>query len=318
MNYGLAFRMAAGVSVFLSLPACKDSHRLEMEVELKDYASGSALTYFRDKLYVVGDDMNYIYVADSSFKKIDTIRLFESSQKRLPKDIKPDLESATITWQSRTPSLLCLGSGSIPNQRTKGWLVDPAKKQYSQFDLTPFYTRLKSHGIPEVNIEGVAAVQSGIILANRGNRTHQQNFLVFTNPGFWNNQLSAPIRLVRLLPKKDSTSFSGISGLEYSRRSDRLLLTVSTENTFSSHEDGAIGKSYLWIINDISNKRRLAAINPDIQIDLESIDERFKGHKVESACIMSENRNEMVIAIVADDDRGTSLLFKVKLVKKRL
>ena len=95
-------------------------------------------------------------------------------------------------------------------------------------------------------------------------------------------------------------------------------MTVSTENTFSSHEDGAIGKSYLWIINDISNKRRLAAINPDIQIDLESIDERFKGHKVESACIMSENRNEMVIAIVADDDRGTSLLFKVKLVKKRL
>jgi hypothetical protein len=97
--------------------------------------------------------------------------------------------------------------------------------------------------------------------------------------------------------------------------SDELLLTVSTENTSSSTEDGAIGKSYLWIINNISSKKNMAAINPNKIIDLEEMDERFKGHKIESVCILSENKKQMQLALVADDDKGTSILFKVTLKK---
>jgi hypothetical protein len=106
-----------------------------------------------------------------------------------------------------------------------------------------------------------------------------------------------------------------VSGLEYSVASDRLLLTVSTENTFNTMDDGAIGKSYLWIINNISTKKNMVAVNPDKVIDLEEMDLRFKGHKIESVCIIWENKKEMQLALVADDDKGSSILFKVDLKK---
>lgn len=43
------------------------------------------------------------------------------------------------------------------------------------------------------------------------------------------------------------------------------------------------------------------------------MDERFKGHKIESVCIFSENKKQMQLALVADDDKGTSILFKITL-----
>jgi hypothetical protein len=59
----------------------------------------------------------------------------------------------------------------------------------------------------------------------------------------------------------------------------------------------------------------MVAVNPDRMIDLEKMDQRFKGHKIESVCIIRENKKEMQLALVADDDKGTSLLFKVDLKK---
>jgi hypothetical protein len=93
-------------------------------------------------------------------------------------------------------------------------------------------------------------------------------------------------------------------------------MSVSTENTVNSYDDGTIGKSYLWIINDISSgKKRYLALNPDRIIDLEEIDERFKGHKIESVCIISENRKQMELVLSADDDKGKTTLFKLLLDK---
>ena len=59
----------------------------------------------------------------------------------------------------------------------------------------------------------------------------------------------------------------------------------------------------------------MAAINPNKIIDLEEMDERFKGHKIESVCILFENKKQMQLALVADDDKGTSILFKITLKK---
>src|SRR5207253_3211794 len=120
--------------------------------------------------------------------------------------------------------------------------------------------------------------------ASRGNRSFRLNYLVFTSLQFWNKQDSAEIRIMKVGTNADTTNFSGVSGLDYSAVSDKLLLTVSTENTSSAVADGSIGKSYLWIINNISAKKKLVAVNPDRIIDLEEADKRFKGHKIESVC----------------------------------
>lgn len=295
--------------------SCGDTSRLEEVSDLPDYSSGSAMAFLNNRIYLMGDDMGYVMVTDTAFRMVDTIRL-SSNTGRIPKDTKPDLESAAIIREKKTPFLILLGSGSVFPFRSRGWYVDTRTKNKTAFELDTFYRRVQASGLRDVNIEGLTSIPGGMLLANRGNKSNPKNYLIFTSPDFWKKQETAPIRVMKLGASTDTASFSGTSGLDYSYRSDRLFLTVSTENTNSSFFDGTIGKSYLWIIDNFSSKRRLTAINPNRIIDLEAVDERFKGHKIESVCVLSETRTAYKLALVADDDEGTSILYMIQLNKK--
>ncbi len=298
------------IIVFLS--SCnKPGARLIEVTSLNDYPSGSGLAYLDKHLYIIGDDAAGILKTDSLFTTMDSTALFVSNQKRIPKETKADLESMALIRLNKTGAFLLPGSGSLEPQRNVCWIVDPANGQKQQYQLDTFYNRIKTGGIRELNIEGAAAIPSGIVLASRGNKSFAKNYLVFTANRFWEKQGLAPIRIVKTGTNTDTSSFAGISGLDYSYKTDQLLLTVSTENTYNSYEDGGIGKSYLWIINDISSKKRLVAMNPDRIIDLEELDARFKGHKIESVCIVSENKKEKELVLVADDDKGKTVLFRM-------
>ncbi len=299
-------------SIFVS---CTSGFTFNESKILDDYPSGSGLAFLNNRIYLIGDDATGLLITDTAFNIVDSIHLFKSQQKRIPKDIKQDLEAATVVSINKSPQILLLGSGSLEPYRNSGWLIVPSTKQKTQLDLKPFYSRLKAEGIDALNIEGAASVPGGIVLASRGNKSFAVNYLIFTANGFWNKQDSAAIKIIKVGINTDSAFFHGVSGLEYSPVSDELLLTVSTENTTSSIADGAIGKSYLWIINNISAKKNMIAINPNKVIDLEQKDERFKGHKIESVCILSENKKQIQLALVADDDKGTSILFKITLHK---
>ncbi len=307
-------RVVIAIVLFL-MASCRDSSRIERIYELKEYSSGSGMAFFNNRIYLIGDDMGYLLVTDTSFRVIDSIRLYPETG-RIPKDIKPDLEAASIIRMRKGPFLLLLGSGSVFPYRSNGWYLDIKTREKMLIDLDTFYRRLRANGIKEVNIEGLTSISGGMLLANRGNKSNPKNYLIFTSSDFWKNQEATSIKVMKLGANTDTASFSGASGLDYSYKSDRLFLTVSTENTYSSSADGTIGKSYLWIIDNLSSKRRLTAINPNRVIDLESLDERFKGHKIESVCILSETRTAYRLAMVADDDKGTSVLFTIKLNKK--
>lgn len=299
--------------VILFLFSCNNKQEaklLEVKV-LSDYPSGSGLAYLDDHIYLIGDDATDILKTDSQFHVADRTGLFISSQQRIPKDIKADLESIALIKLNKAPALLLPGSGSLAPYRNLCMIIDPATKEKKQWLLDTFYNRLKSGGIRDLNIEGAAAIPSGIVLASRGNRSFARNHLVFTANRFWEKQVSAAIRIVKVGINADTSSFTGISGLDYSYATDQLLITTSTENTYSSYADGSIGKSYLWIINDISSKRRLDAMNPDRIIDLEELDARFKGHKIESVCIVAENKKEKELILIADDDKGGTVLFRM-------
>ena len=302
-------------SSFLLAISCRQVLRVESIQEIKEYSSGSGISFFNGRIYLIGDDVNHVLITDTAFKAVDTIQL-DSGLYRIPKNIKPDLESSTILRSRKTARLLLLGSGSLEPYRIKGWLINLLNNEKTFLNLDTFYKRVRFNGIKDLNIEGLAVIPGGIILANRGNKSNPRNHLVFTSGNFWNNQESAEIRIMKIGVNRDTSSFNGVSGLEYSYRSDCLILTVSTENTYSTRNDGSIGKSYLWLINNFLSKRRMAAINPDRIIDLDSLDDRFKGHKIESGCIVSENKNEYQLVLVADDDKGTSTLFKIRLNKK--
>lgn len=290
------------------LLSCSSKVILQETRTLSHYPSASGMEYHNGNYYLIGDDASQVLMLDSSLNMSDSIPLYSFTEKRIPKAIKPDLEAITIVSGNK---LLITGSGSLAPQRNMAWLIDPATKQKDSIRLDTFYQRITLNGIRELNIEGITAIPGAIILSNRGHKAYPRNHLVFTRPDFWMRQAQSEITTMLAGSNTDSTLFSGISGLAYSKKGDQLIMTVSTEDTRSSMEDGAIGKSYLWIIRNISSRKNWKAVNPDAIIDLDAADPRFKGHKIESVCITAETSRFLYLVLAADNDDGTSTLFKL-------
>jgi len=278
---------------------------------LPGYPSGSGLAYHNGRVYILGDDATYILVLDSLLNVIDSIRIVQSSEKRIAKERKPDTEALAIIKENNTATMLAVGSGSLSPFRDSCYVLDLPGNEIIKYGLDSFYTRLKQSGMSTLNIEGAASIRGGILLANRGNKSFPQNHLIATSGVFWKHQSTANITLIEVANNSDTSTFSGISGLDYSYISDQLFMTISTENTFSVHEDGEIGQSYLWIINDLSSKMNLHRLYPDKIINLSNIDQRFNEQKIESVCILSEDNKEKVLILTADDDKGGTVLFRL-------
>jgi hypothetical protein len=292
----------------LIIAGCKNEKKIPVEVkELPGYPSASGVEYFRDKFYIIGDDANNLIILDTALNITDSIQLFSFPDKRIPKTVKADLESMTITPDKR---LLLLGSGSLAPYRNTGWFISPATKQKDSIRFSSFLASIPAWtNIKEVNVEGAVYIKKELVIASRGNKSYPKNHLLFVSQNYPDPQVHG-VRSI-LLGYSDSLSFQGVSGLAYSAQSDALICTVSTEDTRNSLDDGAIGKSYLWIIKNISSKRRWKAINPDKIIDLEAIDPRFRGHKIESVCVINESKGSYQVLLAADNDNGSSTLFKL-------
>ena len=311
--YQKKFKLFCAVLLTLCTMACSNKELVLKEIKhLESYPSGSAIAWLDDKLYLAGDDMPYILVMDKSFRVIDSIPIIAGKNTRIAKETKPDFEAmATIRYEKKT-ALLLLGSGSKDPYRNKALIFRKGESTLA-FDLDSFYRKVTKEGIPNLNIEGAAAIPGGILLSSRGNKRFPKNYLLYTGPTFFQPKDSSDFKLIKVGTNTDTAFFSGISGLEYASKSDKLLLTVSTENTYDSYNDGSIGKSYLWIIDDITNRKRFSNLNPDKILDLEELDSRFKGHKIESVCIVRESKKNMELIFAADNDQGETWLFRVEL-----
>lgn len=301
-------------SCFIFFLSC-NSNRAAVEIKQLSYPSGSGIEFYNDHFYLIGDDATSLLQLDNNFNVMDSIQLYDSIQGRIPKETKPDLEGITVINDKENTRLLITGSGSVKPYRNTTWLIDPATKQKSEFRVDSFYQRLSSDGLEVINLEGICAIPGYIIFINRGNKAYQKNFLILTQDDFLFNQSASSIHIIQLKANEDTASFKGVSGLVYAPGSDKLILTVSTEDTRSAYEDGTIGNSYLWIIDNISAKIKKDTISPNRIIDLETIDGRFSGQKIESACVISEKNNIIHLALAADNDNGSSTVFKISIVK---
>ena len=309
----IQFKGLLKIPILLAL-SCSQNHILTEVVKINHFPSASGIEYFNNNIYVIGDDANYILILDSNLNAVDSIPLYNFDGTRITKAFKADLESAGIISNNKKTGLFLAGSGSLPNRNT-GWLIDPSTRQKDSIRLDTFYNLLQLKCLDEINIEGVCSLPGKMILANRGNKSWPHNFLVITNEHFWTDQSHATTSIIMVGANTDSSTFQGVSGLAYASGSDRLILSVSTENTHSSVDDGVIGKSFLWIIENISSKLKWEGINPNKIIDLGKIDNRFKGEKIESVCITKENKDFIYLVLAADNDEGSSTLFKMILKK---
>ncbi|MDQ3843823.1 MAG: hypothetical protein M3342_07390, partial [Bacteroidota bacterium] len=274
-----------------------------------DFPSASAIEIYQQQLFVFGDDAPYLLVLDTNFQKCDTIRFFPDTAQRIAREIKPDIEAATIVSNSQTNFLYALGSLSDTNRKKLFIFPLNRLRAFTTMDLEPFKRNIGS--LEEINIEGSAAVKNKLVFANRANRLHPVNYLIVTDTAHWLTN-NAPARIVPVQLDKNS-KLMGISGLFYIAGQDMLLFTASEEDTPSATQDGTIGNSYLGIIRQASRQIEKQAITPETVIPLTEADKLFHKQKVESVCAASASDKEILLYVTADNDNGQSTLFKLRL-----
>src|SRR4030095_9215523 len=300
------------IFIFIIILSCgRKNNMSDLQLKKLDYPSASCIEYYDGKLYLMGDDATKLLVLDTNLNIVDSIPIISYPENRIPKNSKPDLEASALNGDN----LFLFGSGSLSPYRNFAWKHNLKTKDNDSINLEPLFLKIKELGIEQINIEGACFVSGKLILANRGNKGYPHNHLIITDEKFLDNDSSFQTFIIPLAAQKDTASFKGTSGLCYVKESDQLILTISTENTRSSHEDGAIGKSYLWIIDNISTKINDRALGTKRVIDLEYIDPRFKGQKIESATVIKETNKLIYLALVAENDDGRSTVFKMSITK---
>ncbi len=280
---------------------------------LEHFPSGSGIEFYEDQMFLVGDDARDILVMNNNWKTRETINLFPGNTFRTPKDLKADFEATAIVYINRLPFLLILGSGSMETTRYKGTLMNIKTRALEEIDLTVFYNRLKQSGIAELNIEAACLLDDKVVLCNRGNKNQPENSLIITSSDFWKKQATADIIKIKLELEEKPEMAPGFSGLTYSYKNDWLILTASTEDTDNAIDDGAIGDSYLGIIENISRKIKRKRIKINEWFNFSEVNEKFSGFKIESVCIQADKEKKLKLHLVADNDKGESFLFKVRL-----
>ncbi|SKC62232.1 DUF6929 family protein [Ohtaekwangia koreensis] len=284
---------------------------------LPDFPSGSSINFYDDKLFLVGDDASSILILDSSYEKIGSVQLFEHPEKRIPKKEKTDFEASSFLSIDGMEHLLIMGSGS-KRLRKKIYLIPFQERkldlsQSSIIDTDIFVDRVLSSGVDEVNFEGVAFMGTSLVISNRGNRKNITNHLIITDERFWNNQSEVVMRVTPLQVPSFSSNVPGVSEIYYEVSLDLLLIALSSEDTDTAYNDGAIGNSYIGWIRNFGSKIMNSVFTIEGIVCLPDIHSDFAREKIEGLCIAQIEGNSMIIHLISDNDQGESKLFKVKM-----
>ena len=320
---GLSFPGAAKRICFLlcmvsfTFVACRnknkgDSLTIETETVLDSVPSGSALAIHNDTVYIIGDDATGVYtlnLEDYSYQKI-AIPGFLYSEYREPKDTKRDFEAAGIIEWQNSKYLCAFGSGSKKNLRDSLLLfnLDDHNNQRI-FSLSGFYSELQRQTATDPthwNVEGATVVGGNLVVCNRGNNmiilVRLQEFLEY----LLDNKSAFPqIAFHRVkLPviENREARFSGICTL-----SDSLLLfCASVEDTPDWIQDGPVMGSYIGVYSILKNELVVSHL-------LKDKEGRILKEKIESIDVLNQEKGTINLLAIADNDNGSSKLFRLNL-----
>jgi hypothetical protein len=303
------------ILILIILIACKMDNQPKLSLikkaELLNFPSASAIEFYNDRLYVIGDDARNLAILDKQYNLLDSVELFPGESLRIPKKSKTDLEASTIVQYQNKAQLLVAGSAATPEREYLLLFPLDDLKNHKKISTQQFTHTLKEAGLKQVNIEGLVSINNIIIFGNRGNRANPENHLIFVSTGIIDNVEGKIPRLTELNLSEDGT-VKGLSGLAYIPSMDLLLFTASIEDTDNAFDDGGIGHSYLGIIHAFSSKMNNKAIIPDELWNLSEMNAEFNNEKIESVAVESAG-NELILHLVSDNDDGTSTLFKLSL-----
>ena len=293
----------------------KAAIRLLHTLLLPDFPSASAVEYFEDRLYLVGDDATCIMVLDRDYGLIKSIPVIAAPGKRIPKKEKPDFEASALIQLHGKHYLMA--SGSLATEKRQKILLVALEEEATTVQHLDypgsFIAQLLASGINELNIEGATVVGSRLLLSNRGNDTFPVNQLIVTCNGFWESVVPDQLSVLPLTLLTSTPVFAGVSELCYVPGMDLLLCTLSSEATTNAYDDGAIGDSYIGWISNISQKLSGTSLVIEEWLNLSTAHPAFNTEKIEGICLESTTDNTLLLHLVSDNDGGESRLFKVAL-----
>ncbi|TPE43872.1 DUF6929 family protein [Pontibacter mangrovi] len=286
--------------------------------------SASGLEHAEGAFYVVGDDSPFLYELNGKYEQVRRHALFDTTgvvQGRIPKDVKPDLESMAAFTYGRDQMLLLLGSGAS-QARTKGYLVNLSEKmQVQELDLKRFYTflkqvlKLESEG--QLNLEGLAMDKVYTYMLQRPLGGGTNTLLRFNSDDFKDfilvgGEMPAVAVYHFSLPQLGglAAGFSGAYALN-----GRLFFTASVEEAPNAIEDGEVHGSYIGVIDLRALPYATDAAQP-LQVPVVQLNDvegaPYVG-KVESLVVLKAEGQTYQVVVVSDDDRGHSELLEVEL-----
>ncbi|WP_162427517.1 DUF6929 family protein [Pontibacter pudoricolor] len=291
--------------------------------------SGSGIETAPEGYYIIGDDSPFLYLVDKDFKQVGRYALFDTTEfknGRIPKPLKPDLESlATINYKGKS-YLLTLGSGSS-EMRNKAFLVElpvsGGKPVVKEAGLKALFDALQQDttivGAELLNIEGLAISDENIYLLQRalnkaGNVVLTMKVSDFNAYLFEDKPLPVPAATFFRLPalQQYQAGFSGAYIFD-----DKLFFTASIESAPNAILDGEVLGSYIGYIPLSDLKETIAADKTIVAKATKVTDNKGKTYtgKIESLVVEKGNKagNYRVIAI-SDDDQGHSEILEVEFI----
>ena len=293
----------------------------------RDIPSASGLEIIGNSVYVVGDDSPFLYVLDlKTLKQVGTIRLFQTDlfgSGRIPKALKPDLESLTALTIAGEKYLVAFGSGSAPT-RTKCYTVKLPRDaglpaEVKEYSLEELYTALQQNKTllagDLLNLEAAAVTPHNELLLLQRSALNGPNALLRFNAAEFTHYLTGNSNR---LPACDTFRFElpGIS--EYKSRfsgantfEDKLFFTASVENTTDAILDGEVIGSFVGWLNISTLQPGTDSLPLQTALITDQNGEPYKG-KVESLAIQQKEGTDTYRGLaITDNDNGESELLEL-------
>ena len=279
---------------------------------IDDYPSASGIVSVDSTIYIIGDDANEILIFSNKRMRVPFPGFHPLNKKgRVNKKDKLDFEA--LLHLSSDSIIWGWGSGSKYPNRYVHMTYDLRTNNVQFNSMTHSYRKLqKDAKIPpkKWNIEGVLSIGNNLILINRETNSLLLYSLADWKTYFKDSSTSIPrlnniIDLDSLMPSIQGVK-STLSGGEYWKSKNGILLSASVEDDEGIVEDGAILGSFLCFIPLTDST--LQFINP---LDFNSskfmrlgITHQENPVKLEGISI---NPQDEIFGVVDNDD-GSSLL----------
>jgi hypothetical protein len=295
------------------------STRLLKHKYFPQLSSASGVGFFEGKIYLVGDDLPYLFQLDENWNIINKQKISGIDSLvngRSPKQLKADFESLAIFDEAGEKQLLILSSGSKKPSRDTAFLLSLSGNGVMfKKNMRPVYHAIKqAAGMkPEnkINIEGLAFSEDKVYLLHRGNisgnliiEIERDQLIAFIQG---KTDLLPGLSVFRFkLPGNEGVS-AGFSGACVLPGQPGLLFTASLEKTNNEIDDGAVLGSYLGFVPFATMKegKFISKLITEKGNPLQK--------KQEGITVQSINGNKITVLTVCDNDNGSSDLFEIEL-----